>query len=78
MIFITLYLLHSEYESSSRPKTASKSIHMIMHENPNNAESEIIQIASSADEKKIAVQIRLILRIQMQLYNRQKTLIKVR
>ena len=52
MIFITLYLLHSEYESSSRPKTASKSIHMIMHENPNNAESEIIKIASSADEKK--------------------------
>ena len=25
---------------------------MIMHENPNNAESEIIQIDSSADENK--------------------------
>ena len=65
MIFIIVFSA-SEYESSSRPKTAPKSIHMIMHENLNNAESEITQITSSADKKKIAVQIRLILRIQMQ------------
>ena len=51
MIFI-IVSSGSEYESSSRPKTASKSTHMIMHENPNNAESEITQIASSADENK--------------------------
>ena len=51
MIFIIMFSA-SEYVSSSRPKTASKSIHMIMCENPNNAESEISQIASSADENK--------------------------
>ena len=48
MIFIMVYP-GSEYENSSRPKTASNSTYMSMHENPNNAESEITQIASSAD-----------------------------
>ena len=51
----------SEYESGSRPKTASKNIHMIECENPNNTEIDT-QVASSADKKKIAVPIRLILR----------------
>ena len=51
MIFIIVFST-SEYESGNRPKTASKSIHMITHENPNNAESEITQIASPAVENK--------------------------
>ena len=51
MIFIIVFSA-SEYESTSRCKTDSKSTHMITCENPNNAECEITQIASSADENK--------------------------
>ena len=51
MTFIIVFSA-SEYESSSRHKTASKSIHMIIQENPNNVESGITQIASSANENK--------------------------
>ena len=51
MIFIIVFST-SEYESSSRPRTTFKNTHMITCENPNNAESETTQIASSADENK--------------------------
>ena len=51
MIFIAVFST-SEYESSSRPKTTSKNIHMMACENPNSAEGETMQIASPADENK--------------------------
>ena len=51
MIFIKVFSTN-ECESSSRPRTTSKNIHMITCKNPDNAEYETTQIASTADENK--------------------------